>query len=86
MTKFNEDARVKIPAILHFMRLGYTYLSLKDCEWDQDTNIFSDVFVSSLKRINPAIEETELWRLRDEVSLLLTLSIGSPSLSAMRSL
>ena len=27
--KFNEDSRVKIPAILHLMRLGYKYLSLK---------------------------------------------------------
>ena len=23
---FNEDSRVKIPAILHFVRLGYTYI------------------------------------------------------------
>jgi type I restriction enzyme R subunit len=28
--KFNEDSRVKIPTILHLMRLGYGYLSLKD--------------------------------------------------------
>ena len=27
--KFNEDSRVKIPAILHLMRLGYEYVSLK---------------------------------------------------------
>ena len=27
--KFNEDSRVKIPALLHFTRLGYHYLSLK---------------------------------------------------------
>ena len=28
--KLNEDSRVKIPTILHLMRLGYEYLSLKD--------------------------------------------------------
>ncbi|MBT3206682.1 MAG: hypothetical protein HOM14_15935 [Gammaproteobacteria bacterium] len=28
--KFNEDSRVKIPTILHLMRLGYEYLSLKE--------------------------------------------------------
>lgn len=25
----NENSRVKIPAVLHLMRLGYDYLSLK---------------------------------------------------------
>jgi hypothetical protein len=25
---FNEDSRVKIPAILHLIRLGYTYIWL----------------------------------------------------------
>lgn len=33
--KFNEDSRVKIPAILHLTRLGYSYLSLKELEWDE---------------------------------------------------
>ena len=28
--KFNEDSRVKLPAILHLTQLGYTYLPLKD--------------------------------------------------------
>lgn len=26
---FSEDSRVKIPCILHLVRLGYSYLSLK---------------------------------------------------------
>ncbi|WP_445802201.1 type I restriction endonuclease [Yoonia sp.] len=71
MTTFNEDSRVKIPAILHLIRLGYSYLSLKDARWDADTNIFPEVFVSALKRINPFADEAELLRLKDEVSLLL---------------
>lgn len=71
MTKFNEDSRVKIPAILHLVRLGYSYLSLKTSKWDTDTNIFPEVFVSALKRINPSADESELFRLKDEVSLLL---------------
>lgn len=25
-----EDSRVKIPALVHFTRLGYTYMSIKD--------------------------------------------------------
>lgn len=71
LTKFNEDSRVKIPAILHLMRLGYSYISLKEAQWDTDTNIFPDVFVSALKNINPSANDSEILRLKDEVSLLL---------------
>ena len=33
----NENSRVKIPAVLHLMRLGYDYLSLKNENWDNRT-------------------------------------------------
>ena len=32
MAVFNEDTRVKIPATIQFMRLGYAYQSLKDID------------------------------------------------------
>ena len=35
---FSEDSRVKIPCILHLVRLGYGYLSLKNAIWDEETN------------------------------------------------
>ncbi|MCZ5768767.1 hypothetical protein O5340_02070 [Escherichia coli] len=38
--KFTEDTRVKIPVILHLIRLGYYYLSLKEQRWDKEANIF----------------------------------------------
>ena len=50
--KFNEDSRVKIPSILNLTRLGYEYISLKNTSWDENTNIFKDLFVSSIKNIN----------------------------------
>lgn len=53
---FNENTRVKIPALIHLSRLGYNYLSLKDLSYDEDTNIVTDIFGESLKRINPEIE------------------------------
>lgn len=37
--KFTEDTRVKIPVLLHLIRLGYSYLSLKTQTWDKETNI-----------------------------------------------
>ena len=45
---FNEDSRVKIPCILHLVRLGYHYLSLKEARWDKETNIFPELFFSSI--------------------------------------
>lgn len=50
--KFTEDTRVKIPATIQLMRLGYEYLSLKDTEYDTNTNIFYDPFKKSLEKIN----------------------------------
>ncbi|MEZ0123037.1 MAG: type I restriction endonuclease subunit R [Candidatus Reddybacter sp.] len=71
--KFNEDSRVKIPTILHLMRLGYEYLSLKDPKvtWDESTNIFTDIFHQSIKRINPGLSELEAKQCFDDVSLCL---------------
>lgn len=69
--KFNEDSRVKIPAILHLMRLGYKYLSLKGQSWDLDTNIFPELFKTAIGKINPGIEDAEAGRLLEDVKLLL---------------
>ncbi|MEL4302475.1 type I restriction endonuclease subunit R [Shewanella xiamenensis] len=68
---FNEDSRVKIPTILHLMRLGYQYLSLKNQSWDLDTNIFPELFKKAISKINQGIEEGETRRLLSDVKLLL---------------
>lgn len=68
---FNEDSRVKLPALLHLTRLGYKYLSLKNALWDENTNIFTTVFIDSISTINPTIDKSDCIRLLDEVSLLL---------------
>lgn len=68
---FSEDSRVKIPCILHLVRLGYKYLSLKNATWDEDTNIFPTLFREAVSRINPGIEEGDVDRLLSDVKLLL---------------
>ncbi len=68
---FSEDSRVKIPCILHLMRLGYRYLSLKNAKWDEETNIFPEIFNESIARINPDLGADELPRLLADVKLLL---------------
>ena len=68
---FNENSRVKIPTILHLVRLGFEYLSLKNQTWDETTNIFTNIFNASIKRINPDFTDGDVKRLYDEVSLSL---------------
>jgi type I restriction enzyme, R subunit len=68
---FSEDSRVKIPCILHLVRLGYGYLSLKDTTWDESTNIFTDVFHASIARINPGLEAADIDRLFTDIKLFL---------------
>ncbi|MGU5767080.1 type I restriction endonuclease subunit R [Aeromonas allosaccharophila] len=67
--KFNEDTRVKLPAILHLMRLGYQYLSLKGQRWDLDTNIFPELFNKAILKINPGIEPDDVSRLLEDIKL-----------------
>ncbi len=62
----NENSRVKIPALVHFTRLNYKYLSLKPYVGsgliDEDTNIFVDLLCAAISRINGrefTIEETK---------------------------
>lgn len=68
---FNEDSRVKIPAILHLVRLGYEYLPLKGQKWDEETNIFTDIFRKSIQQLNPDLNEGDATRLYDEVAIAL---------------
>ncbi|HET8885383.1 MAG TPA: type I restriction endonuclease [Salinimicrobium sp.] len=68
---FNEDSRVKLPAILHLTQLGYTYISLKDAVWDVETNIFTDIFKDAIGRINPHLSADDVGRLYKEVALSL---------------
>lgn len=52
MAFFNEDTRVKIPATIQFLRLGYKYQSLKDADIDFGTKIFINRFKPALEKIN----------------------------------
>ena len=68
---FNEDTRVKIPAILHLCRLGYKYLSLSKFKWNEKTNIFTDIFYESIRKINIGIEDDEIKRELEKIILSL---------------
>ena len=54
MLVFNEDTRVKIPATIQYIRLGYHYQSLKtdDIDIGFNTKIFVNRFKPALEKIN----------------------------------
>ncbi|KQS33838.1 type I restriction endonuclease [Dyadobacter sp. Leaf189] len=67
---FNENSRVKIPAILHLMKLGYDYIPLNQQIRREDTNIFESIFIESVFKINNGeISREEILRVLDELSL-----------------
>ncbi|MFN5516183.1 MAG: type I restriction endonuclease subunit R [Cyanobacteriota bacterium] len=68
---FNEDSRVKLPAVLHLNRLGYEYLSLKDplAQRAPGANIFIKIFSEAILRLNPQLSESDIDRLLGEISL-----------------
>jgi len=69
---FNEDSRVKIPALLHLTRLGYQYIAKKEHYLRQEeTNIFPTIFKESIARINPTASGAEVDRHLEEISLKL---------------
>ena len=68
---FNENTRVKIPAILHLCQLGYSYMSLSGAKWDESTNIFTDIFYKSVINLNPDLDEAGAKRVFEDVSLVL---------------
>jgi len=70
---FNENTRVKIPAILHLCRLGYQYLSLSSAKWDLNTNILPDIFSSSIKSINSEknLDDSDIKKILEDITLCL---------------
>lgn len=82
---FDENSRVKIPALIHLTRLGYDYVSLKQYKdkddtdrfdankIDIDTNIFIDLFHSAINRINnKKFSREEIKNLIAEISSTLS--------------
>jgi len=60
---FNENSRVKIPALIHLTRLGYEYLSLKNTDvksnLDIETNIIKHIFQQRFLEINTEATEND---------------------------
>lgn len=69
---FNEDTRVKIPATLQFLRIGYDYQSMKDAEIDFNTKIFVNRFRRALEKINQrSFSDADIEALLAEIHALI---------------
>lgn len=72
MLHFNEDTRVKFPATIQFLRLGYDYQSLKGAHIDFNTKIFVSRFKSAIEKINGrTYSDEEISSLIDEIHSLI---------------
>lgn len=72
MLHFNEDTRVKFPATVQFLRLGYEYQTLKGANIDFNTKIFVDRFTSAVEKINGRkYSKDEICSLIDEINSLI---------------
>ena len=60
MAGFSEDTRVKIPALTHLTRIGYTYRSLHSLHLDPETNIDTETFSQKLHDFNPELSDKEI--------------------------
>lgn len=74
---FNENSRVKIPALIHLEKLGYQYLSLKTLSWDKDTNIVTEILERKAQELNPSksLQEIKLY-LKQVVATLANDDLG----------
>ncbi len=72
MRLFNEDTRVKIPATIQFLRLGYVYQSLSESDIDFDTKIFVNRFKPAIEKINSrSFSDSDIQSLIDEIHALI---------------
>lgn len=75
---FNEDTRVKIPALLTLSRLGFEYLPLKSLVsnnknpfanpylslQEPQSYVFADIFTQSIAKINPNATQSDTNHLK----------------------
>lgn len=72
MLHFNEDTRVKFPATVHFLRLGYQYQSIKGSNIDFNTKIFINRFKPAIEKINGRkYSDYEISQLLEEINSLI---------------
>lgn len=68
-----ENSRVQLPAVLHLVRLGYTYIpriTLKQAGtfFDPKTNILTEIFKKQFVKLNPCSDERKAGQVLRDIS------------------
>ncbi|MBQ0159700.1 MAG: type I restriction endonuclease subunit R [Bacteroidales bacterium] len=67
-SNFNENTRVQIPAALHLVRLGYTYLShIADTDYHHASNTLLAPLHDAIARLNPQLTSAQVGEKADEL-------------------
>jgi len=64
-----EDTRVKIPAILHSMKLGFECLSIKYAVYGLENNIITEIFKNAVNQINSRLSASDIDGWYKEIAL-----------------
>ena len=75
--EFSELSRVQLPAALHLMRLGYTYLPHDGEDLparDEDTNILVSIFRNQFLKLNDGLTDQDFAREFENIKLELDYS------------
>ena len=72
MAGFNEDIRVKLPALTHLTRIGYTYRSLHGLHLDSETNLDTETFGRKLREFNADLSDQEIALFIGKIRVMLS--------------
>ena len=67
MSEFSEDSRVKFPALIHMVGMGFEYISSNNSAKPQEqqepydplTNILTDKFKEAFLSLNPSLKQED---------------------------
>ena len=67
-----ENARMKIPALIHLSRLGYVYLPRKSIQRDREINFLPEILHDAMEKINGRSMDVETFScLTEEIRTVL---------------
>lgn len=70
-SNFNENSRVKFPALAHLCSLGYRYITLKGLQFDPNTNIVTEILKQKIAEFNPLKTELQIDQFIDRLANVL---------------
>lgn len=75
VTEFSEDSRVKFPALIHLVGMGFEYISSNNSAkpkeqqepYDPETNILTEKFKEAFLNLNPGLTEDDVEKKLEQI-------------------